>query len=270
MFPAIWARALQTAIRTIAPGGWITVWRGTCRENVSIDRDVLIAGEGYDAVILQALDPSRPVVDIARGVTANIMGVTIQGGSVGISSVGDIGLAYSVVKNNAAGGIALPGGRLIADSIDVSNNLGPGIGAEPGGRRWRVPSRLVTDRPAGRTRRVRTCTGRSGGFTIVAPLRRDSLAIDHVPPEMCRLAVDQRNRTRPDTVGKACDIGAFERQPDDTVPCRTRGRLALVNPIQEFRTVHWTRKSDPAAAWSRARSVRSPSRTARLFGIDPG
>ena len=210
--------SLQTAIRTIAPGGWITVWRGTCRENVSIDRDVLIAGEGYDAVILQALDPSRPVVDIARGVTANIMGVTIQGGSVGISSVGDIGLAYSVVKNNAAGGIALPGGRLIADSIDVSNNLGPGIGAEPGGRRWRVPSRLVTDRPAGRTRRVRTV--RAG--PVDSPLLRRFAAIVS-RSTMCHRKcagwpwISGTGPARTPSAKRATS-GRSNAEPDDTVP----------------------------------------------------
>jgi hypothetical protein len=42
-----------------------------------------------------------------------------------------------------------------------------------------------------------------------------SVAIDHVPAADCGVTTDQRNEPRPETGGDACDVGSFERQPED-------------------------------------------------------
>jgi hypothetical protein len=60
--------------------------------------------------------------------------------------------------------------------------------------------------------------GTYGGAWNTVPLRSASPAIDRVPADLCRLAVDQRLRPRTTPAGKRCAIGAFERQPDDVIP----------------------------------------------------
>lgn len=119
---------LQAAIGSAAAGEVIFVSAGTCKENIAIDRDVLIFGAGLDVVTLEAAKPDRNVVTVAAGVSANIAGVTIRGGHIGIFSNGELGVAYSEVRDNAAAGIAVYGGTFAADSIAVSHNAGSGIG----------------------------------------------------------------------------------------------------------------------------------------------
>jgi predicted outer membrane repeat protein len=45
-----------------------------------------------------------------------------------------------------------------------------------------------------------------------------SVAIDWIPAYWCEVETDQRGEPRPETGGDACDVGAFERQPDDPEP----------------------------------------------------
>jgi hypothetical protein len=45
-----------------------------------------------------------------------------------------------------------------------------------------------------------------------------SAAIDKIPEADCGVSTDQRGEPRPESGGDACDIGAFERQPDDPEP----------------------------------------------------
>ena len=42
-----------------------------------------------------------------------------------------------------------------------------------------------------------------------------SAAINQIPEAACDVETDQRGEPRPETGGDACDVGAFERQPDD-------------------------------------------------------
>lgn len=55
--------------------------------------------------------------------------------------------------------------------------------------------------------------GAYGGSWNTVPLRSGSPAIDRIPVDVCVAGVDQRLRPRP--ASGACDVGAFERQPDD-------------------------------------------------------
>jgi hypothetical protein len=53
----------------------------------------------------------------------------------------------------------------------------------------------------------------NGGPTMTHALGADSVAIDHIPAVDCGVTTDQRGEPRP--VGDGCDVGSFERQPED-------------------------------------------------------
>ena len=61
----------------------------------------------------------------------------------------------------------------------------------------------------------------NGGPTETHALEEGSPAINQIPVEDCLdadgapLAADQRGEPRPETGGTLCDVGAFERQPED-------------------------------------------------------
>ena len=58
--------------------------------------------------------------------------------------------------------------------------------------------------------------GLYGGVWNTVPLRSGSPAIDRIPLEVCSGGLDQRLKPRP--ASRGCDVGAFERQPDDVMP----------------------------------------------------
>src|SRR5688572_630694 len=58
--------------------------------------------------------------------------------------------------------------------------------------------------------------GLYGGAWNTVPLRDGSPAIDRIPLDVCAGGLDQRLKPRPARGG--CDVGAFERQPDDVMP----------------------------------------------------
>jgi hypothetical protein len=55
----------------------------------------------------------------------------------------------------------------------------------------------------------------NGGPTKTHALEAGSEAIDVIPQGDCRVTSDQRGELRPETSRGICDVGAFERQPDD-------------------------------------------------------
>ena len=61
----------------------------------------------------------------------------------------------------------------------------------------------------------------NGGPTMTHAVGAESVAIDHIPAVDCvdaddaPLTTDQRGEPRPETGGDACDVGSFERQPED-------------------------------------------------------
>ena len=58
--------------------------------------------------------------------------------------------------------------------------------------------------------------GLYGGAWYTVPLRAGSPAIDRIPIQFCSAGLDQRLKPRP--ANGHCDVGAFERQPDDVMP----------------------------------------------------
>jgi hypothetical protein len=64
----------------------------------------------------------------------------------------------------------------------------------------------------------------NGGPTETHALGESSIAIDLIPEEECvypngqPLTTDQRGEPRPEAGGTMCDVGAFERQPEDPEP----------------------------------------------------
>lgn len=52
----------------------------------------------------------------------------------------------------------------------------------------------------------------NGGLTQTHALNEGSIAIDHISVQDCTQTVDQRGESRPDSVGGACDVGAYEAQ----------------------------------------------------------
>jgi hypothetical protein len=58
--------------------------------------------------------------------------------------------------------------------------------------------------------------GPYGGTWNTVPLRAGSPAIDRIPLTACRGGFDQRAKPRP--ANGNCDVGAFERQPEDVMP----------------------------------------------------
>jgi hypothetical protein len=55
----------------------------------------------------------------------------------------------------------------------------------------------------------------NGGPTETRALLPGSVAIDHIPAVDCEVTEDQRGQPRPETGGTMCDVGSFERQPED-------------------------------------------------------
>ena len=55
----------------------------------------------------------------------------------------------------------------------------------------------------------------NGGPTMTQALGAGSVAIGHIPAVDCQVTEDQRGQPRPETGGDACDVGSFERQPED-------------------------------------------------------
>jgi hypothetical protein len=55
----------------------------------------------------------------------------------------------------------------------------------------------------------------NGGPTMTHALGAGSVAIGHIPAVDCQVTEDQRGQPRPETGGDACDVGSFERQPED-------------------------------------------------------
>jgi hypothetical protein len=53
----------------------------------------------------------------------------------------------------------------------------------------------------------------NGGPTMTHALGVDSVALDRIPEVDCEVETDQRGEPRP--VGDGCDVGSFERQPED-------------------------------------------------------
>jgi hypothetical protein len=132
----------------------------------------------------------------------------------------------TLVLNSArfAAGIASNNTVTILASL-LSGNLGAAKAGECGGtgrvesKGWNLLMELgdcrFTSRPGdliGASPRL-GAPGLYGGAWNTVPLRTGSPAIDRIPLGVCAGGLDQRLKPRP--ANGSCDVGAFERQPDD-------------------------------------------------------
>jgi hypothetical protein len=135
----------------------------------------------------------------------------------------------TIVQNAArfAAGIASENNVTIFGSL-LSGNLGAAKGGECGGsgrvlsKGWNLVMdpggcRFMSDAGdlMGASPRLGQ-PGLYGGTWNTFPLRDGSPAIDRIPLQACAGTLDQRQKPRPANGG--CDVGAFERQPEDVMP----------------------------------------------------
>jgi len=165
--------------------------------------------------MLRAADPAQPVVTVPRGITATISGVTIAGGRVGVLVTGRSALTFTMVSENLSGGIEVrDSGTFEADKLRVSRNQGPGLTvtkAEAVIRGGLINHNFSNGEGAGNLGASkageRGGTGRieSKGWNLLMEMGDWPL---HVA---C-------GRLEPRPARGGCDVGAFERQPDDVMP----------------------------------------------------
>jgi uncharacterized repeat protein (TIGR01451 family)/CSLREA domain-containing protein len=161
------------------------------------------------------------IVSVLQG-TSDIQYSTFVGntGSAGSGTIsGNITLTASLFGGNTGGscsGSILSGGYNIAEDATCNfsgpgdlNNVNPLLAP-------------ITD---------------NGGPTSTHALYNGSVAIDHVPANVCSVATDQRGVTRPQ--GDACDAGAFEGGvPNSSNPYPTIMRLNTQESTSDSRIVN--------------------------------
>ena len=132
------------------------------------------------------LNSARFAAGIASNSTVTLL-ASLVSGNLGASQGGECG---------GTGRIESKGWNLVMDPGDCRFQAKPGdlIGASP---RLGPP-------------------GLYGGAWATVPLRDGSPAIDRIPLQACAGSLDQRLKPRPAAGG--CDVGAFERQPDEVMP----------------------------------------------------
>jgi len=145
--------SVQAAQDAANPGDKLVV-KGTCIENISFDRNLLVAGKNASGFGLPTLNGNSTgtTVTVNAGVVLTIQGLTITGGSGTIASPfgftdnygggvfndGSLTLKSVVVSGNSSnngGGIFNDGGTLTLSNSSVKNNTsgytGGGIGSYP-------------------------------------------------------------------------------------------------------------------------------------------
>jgi hypothetical protein len=152
------------------------------------------------------------------------------GGGVYVDKASRASLVHTTIVLNSArfaAGIASNSTVTILASL-LSGNLGATKAGECGGtgriasRGWNLLMEVGDCRFMSRPGDLMGASprlgppGLYGGAWNTIPLRDDSPAIDRIPLDICAGGLDQRLKPRPAKGG--CDVGAFERQPDDAMP----------------------------------------------------
>jgi parallel beta helix pectate lyase-like protein len=125
-------RTIAAAIGKAGPYETVSVDTGTYNENLTVNKDVTLAGAGPGATILDGSNTGT-VVTIPVSNTVNITGIAIQNGNApgggGINNLGNLTLSNAVLRNNQANvgsAIGTTGGLSISDSTFINN--GPATG----------------------------------------------------------------------------------------------------------------------------------------------
>jgi hypothetical protein len=126
------SKAGQTIGKKIQPTAKFLeiIVKGNCVENLEIERDdVLITTAGNPASITAA-DPARPAIQLDGAHRIAIDGLTIAGGSTGVTAArgSSLDLVNCVVQGNSGNGVASSSGSTVTlDGCTVQNNGGSGV-----------------------------------------------------------------------------------------------------------------------------------------------
>ena len=197
----------------------------------SLFENLADAGNGGGIAVLSAGEVRMTNTTVASNV-ASFQSATPGGWGGGLyvdKSSKALVVHATIVRNSArvAGGIASNNMVTMHSSL-MSANFSASDDGECGGtgriesKGWNLLTRLgecrFILRPgdlSGASARLGT-PGPYGGAWDTVPLRDGSLAIDRIPLQACAGGIDQRLKPRPTNGG--CDVGAFERQPEDVMP----------------------------------------------------
>jgi hypothetical protein len=226
------ARLFRNTTRT-GHGGAIAVNASTAEiTGSSVFDNVADAGNGGGVAVLNGGEVRASNTTIASNV-ASFQFADRPGGWGGGVYVDKDSKAFlvhaTIVLNSArfAAGIASNNSLTVQASL-LSGNLGATKAGECGGtgriesKGWNLLMELgdckFQSRPGdlmGASPRLGP-PGLYGGIWNTVPLRDGSPAIDRIPLDVCAGGLDQRLKPRPAKGG--CDVGAFERQPDEVMP----------------------------------------------------
>jgi len=152
------------------------------------------------------------------------------GGGIYVDKASKAALVHAtIVRNSARFGAGIASNNVVTVHASLlSGNLGAIKDGECGGsgriesRGWNLLMSLgecrFESRPGdliGASPRLGE-PGSYGGAWTTMPLRDGSPALDRIPLSVCGGGLDQRLKPRPANGG--CDVGAFERQPDERMP----------------------------------------------------
>lgn len=225
-------RLFRNAART-GHGGAIAI-TGSIAEitGSSVFENLADAGNGGGIAVLSDGEARLTNTTVASNV-ASFQSPSLPGGWGGGLYVDKASKALvvhsTIVLNSArfAAGIASNNTVILSASL-LSGNLGATKGGECGGtgrvqsKGWNLlmdpgDCRFMSDAGdlMGASPRLGQ-PGLYGGTWNTFPLRDGSPAIDRIPLQACAGTLDQRLKPRPANGG--CDVGAFERQPEDVMP----------------------------------------------------
>jgi Right handed beta helix region len=106
--------------------------RGTCSENIVIERDDVTLQAHASGGVIEAADAARPVIRVEGARRISIEGLAIRGGQHGVRLMGTAAAALreSVVRGAGQDGVRIEGGSsAIVDNTLVENNGHAGISA---------------------------------------------------------------------------------------------------------------------------------------------
>jgi hypothetical protein len=159
---------------------------------------------------------------IIFGIDATLINSTVSGNTAATDGGGILAIdRLRLINSTVSGNTAVRGDAIYDSAIEATATLIDGTCGRPGptisnGYNIESPGntcgfdqgtdQVVPDPMLGPLQD-------NGGPTETHALLPGSPAIDQVPVEGCQVTEDQRGEPRP--AGDGCDVGAFERQPDD-------------------------------------------------------
>ena len=225
-------RLFRNTTRT-GHGGAIAVNGSTAEvTGSSVFENVADAGNGGGVAVLNGGDIAVSNTTLA----ANVASFQFAdrpggwGGGIYVDKASKASIAYATIVLNTArfaAGVASNNTVTVLASL-LSGNLGASKAGECGGtgriesKGWNLLMEMGDCRFMSRAGDLMGAAprlgppGLYGGAWNTVPLRDGSPAIDRIPLAFCSGGLDQRLKPRPARGG--CDVGAFERQPDDVMP----------------------------------------------------